>query len=245
MRLGKERIFLMASSIGSTFGMRVARQRPDLFYAYVGTDQNVGMQRARKENYKALLSRLCALGLVKGAKAVEHIGPDPAHWSVDDFDTVARWTMRSDPPAFRRTMKLLKDAVWYSPQSTLRDIRAFVAGMRYSLQQLLPEISQYDAWNEGLRFEIPFFIFQGAADVLTTAKEAEAFFEDVVAPVKYFSLVADAGHFAAVLQPEQFLRQLLLYLPATLQGSQFSRNAVKSISSSAFSAISNRDQRSS
>ena len=212
MRLGKTRIFLMASSLGSTFGIRVAHRRPDLFYAYIGTDQNVGMKRARTENHQALLQRLCRLGFMKGVKAIEHIGPDSARWSVEQFETVARWTMKSDPPGYQRTMKLLKDAVWYAPQWTLRDIRAFVAGMRHSLQQLLPEMTQYDAWKEGLRFEIPFFIFQGEADVLTTQKEAQAFFADVIAPVKHFSLVADAGHFAALLQPEQVLRQLLLYI---------------------------------
>jgi pimeloyl-ACP methyl ester carboxylesterase len=63
-----------------------------------------------------------------------------------------------------------------------------------------------------LRFEIPFFIFQGEADLLTTPKEAQAFFDDVVAPVKHFNLVADAGHFAAFLQPEQFLHKLLLFV---------------------------------
>jgi pimeloyl-ACP methyl ester carboxylesterase len=212
MRLGKERIFLMASSLGSTFGIRVAQRRPDLFYAYIGTDQNVGMKRAGNENHNALLGRLRALGFIKGVKAVERIGPDPKRWSAVEFETVARWTMKSDPPGFQRTMKLLKDAVWYAPQWTLRDILAFVAGMRYSLRQLLPEMVDYDAWKEGLRFEIPFFIFQGESDVLTTPKEAQAFFDDVVAPAKHFSLVTEAGHFAAFLQPQKVLCQLLLYV---------------------------------
>jgi pimeloyl-ACP methyl ester carboxylesterase len=117
--------------------------------------------------------------------------------------------MKSDPPGFRRTMKLLKDAVWYAPGWTLNDIRAFVAGMRYSLQQLFPEIVRYDAWNAGLRFAIPFFIFQGADDVLTTPNLAESFFHDVIAPVKRMALIPDAGHFAAFMQPDRFLRELL------------------------------------
>lgn len=211
-RLGKERIFLMASSVGSMFGLRVAHRRPDLFYAYIGTDQNIGMKHARNENHKALLERLRTNAFMKGVRAVDQIGADPALWSVDKFETVARWTMRSDPPGFQRTMRLLKDAIWYAPQWTLKDLRSFVAGMRYSLQQLLPDMAQYDAWEEGLRFEVPFLIFQGKTDVLTAPKDAQAFFDDVVAPVKHFSLVVDAGHFAAFLQPEEFLRQFLLYV---------------------------------
>jgi len=210
MGLDKERVFLLASSLGSTFGLRLAQRRPDLFYAYIGTDQNVGMRREREEKHRDLLDRLRTLGFPKGANAIERIGPNPELWSVDDFETVTRWTMRSDTRGFRRTMKLLKNAVWYAPHWTLKDIRTFVAGMRYSLQQLLPEIVRYDAWEEGLDFEIPFFIFQGETDVLTPARPAKTYFDVVTAPVKRFALIEDAGHFAAFLQPEQFLRQLLI-----------------------------------
>ena len=208
-RLGKDRIFLLASSLGSTFGIQVVRRRPELFYAYVGTDQNVGMQRGREEEFSEVLKRLHALGLSKGIKALERIEPDPTGWSPDDYNTVARWTMKSDPEGFRRTMKLLKDAVWYAPGWTLRDIRALVAGMRHTLEKLLPEITQYDAWKAGTHFEIPFFIFQGEDDVLTTPKLAEAFFTDVVAPIKRMTLIQGAGHFAAFMQPNSFLRELL------------------------------------
>jgi hypothetical protein len=60
-------------------------------------------------------------------------------WTDQDFTTVAQWTMKSDPLGYRRTMKLLKDAVWFAPGWTLRDIRAFVEGMKFTLKQILPE----------------------------------------------------------------------------------------------------------
>ena len=96
-----------------------------------------------------------------GVKAIERIGADPTVWTPDDFTAVAQWTMKSDPRGSRRTIKLLKDAVWYAPGWKLGDIRAFVGGMRFSLVQLLPEIARYDAWAHGTRFEVPIFIFQG------------------------------------------------------------------------------------
>ena len=211
-RLQKERLFLLASSMGSTFGLEIARSRPDMFYAYIGTDQNVGMVRARDENHRQVLDRLRMHGLTKGVRELERIGADPAHWTRDDFTAVAQWTMKSDPPGFRRTIKLLKNAVWYAPGWKLRDIRAFVAGMRFSLDQLLPEIVQYDAWAQGTRFELPIFLFQGETDVLTTSSMATALFNDIVAPVKQMELISGAGHFAAFLQPELFLEKLLTHV---------------------------------
>jgi pimeloyl-ACP methyl ester carboxylesterase len=106
-------------------------------------------------------------------------------------------------------MKLLKDAVWYAPGWTLADIRSFVVGMRFSLERLLPEATRFDAWQQGTRYEIPIFFFQGENDVLTTPQLARAYFNDVAAPMKRMELISDAGHFAAFLQPAQFLGQLL------------------------------------
>lgn len=210
--LKKDRIFLLASSIGSTFGVRVALRRPDLFYAYIGTDQNVGMVRGRHENHRELLDRLHVHGMTKGFKAVERIGPNAAHWTLRDFTAVAQWTMKSDPTGFHRTIKLLKDAVWFAPGWTLRDIRAFVKGMRFSLEQLLPEIVRYDAWAQGTHFDVPVLVFQGENDVLTLTAHAQAYFEDIEAPLKRMELISNAGHFAMVLEPELFLEKLLAYV---------------------------------
>ena len=120
--------------------------------------------------------------------------------------------MRSKPTDFKRTMKLLKDAVWYSPRWTLVDIRSFVVGMHYSLEQLLPDIARYSAWQEGTRFAVPVFIFQGETDVLTTPEHAKAFFNHLNAPMKCFALIPGTGHFAALLEPQRFLDLLLLHV---------------------------------
>lgn len=210
--LRKDRIFLLASSIGSTFGVQVALSRPDMFYAYIGTDQNVGMVAGRQQDHRLLLDRLRAHGLMKGLRVVERIGADATNWTPRDFKTIAQWTMKSDPPGFRPTIKLLKDAVWFAPGWTLWDIRAFVKGMHSSLEQLLAEIVRYDAWAQGTRFDLPVFIFQGENDVLTLTDQAQAYFADIEAPIKRMELISNAGHFAMFLQPAVFLEKLLVYV---------------------------------
>ncbi len=203
------KIILIGQSFGSTFALSMIKRRPDLFSAYVGTDQNIGMLRGRDEVLRATLQRLRAARLDKGAEALEQIGSDPSRWTANDYLAVAQWTMKSDPPTCRRIMKLLKDCVWYSPAHSLRDIWDFSRGMRFSLEQLLPYAVRFDAWQECTRFDVPFFVFQGDNDVLTLPSLAEAYCNHVTAPVKGFALIRDAGHFAAFLQPDQFLTELL------------------------------------
>ena len=104
---------------------------------------------------------------------------------------------------------MLKDSIWHSPDYGIVDIWNFVQGMRFSREKLLADAVAFDAWALGTRFEIPFFIFQGEHDAVTTAGLAKEYFEDVIAPVREMALIRNAGHFAAFMQPEQFLAELL------------------------------------
>jgi pimeloyl-ACP methyl ester carboxylesterase len=73
---------------------------------------------------------------------------------------------------------------------------------------------------------VPFFLFQGASDVVTLTSLATEYFNEVEAPTKGLALIPDAGHFAAFTQPERFLDELRTQVhplapapsPATLQG---------------------------
>ena len=208
-RMRKDKVILLACSLGSTFGMSMVRRRPDLFSAYVGTDQNVGMVRDCEMIHKGLVDRLRAHGLNKGVAAVEKIGSDPSCWSAKDYATTAKWAMKSDPRFFERTMEMLKTSIWFAPGYTLRDIGHFVSGMDFSIDRLISEIRTYDAWKEGVQFAVPFFNFQGAEDLVTLPELATAYFDDVEAPLKEMTLIRDAGHFAAFAQTEQFLHELV------------------------------------
>ena len=73
--------------------------------------------------------------------------------------------------------------------------------MHFSLERLLLDIVRYDAWAEGLRFELPVFLFQGEKDVLSLTEHAIAYFDGIEAPVKHMELIPDAGHFAMFLRP--------------------------------------------
>ncbi len=209
-------IVLVGQSFGSAFALSMLKRRPDLFAAYVGTDQNTGMVRDREQVHQETLARLHAAGLRKGVAALNRIGPDPARWSADDFSAVAQWTMKSDPTAAHRIFTLLKRSIWSAPGYTLAEIKTYLAGMNFSLEQLLPDAIRFDARSECTHFAMPFFIFQGEHDVLTPPALAEAYLDDIAAPVKEMLLIRNAGHFAAFLAPDQFLDELLRHVRPVL-----------------------------
>src|SRR5271170_4055523 len=60
--LGKEKIIIVGHSFGSILGVRMAKARPDLFYAYVGTGQVADSTRSFSVAYDALLKKAKAEG---------------------------------------------------------------------------------------------------------------------------------------------------------------------------------------
>ncbi|KRF20050.1 alpha/beta fold hydrolase [Paenibacillus sp. Soil787] len=209
--LNQEKIILVGSSMGSFIGVMMVKRRPDLFHAYVGTDQNVGPDPDHL-SYQMTLEGLRAAGNKKGVQAIERIGSDPLKWSRKDFDERNRWIIKSTTTVPNMIMDIMLPAILSSPGHTIRDIIDIFKGMNYSLDLLFDELMTFDIRNLGLEFDIPFFIFQGDTDSMTPTALAQAYFDDIRAPFKEIVLIHNAGHLAAFARTEQFLDELRMRL---------------------------------
>ncbi|MER7468442.1 alpha/beta hydrolase [Streptomyces sp. NPDC097981] len=218
-RLGADRVVLVASSLGSVFGLRLARSHPELYSAYVGTDQNILDAGRDTSVHEALLARLRAAGKDKDAAAVEEMGSDPRRLTADQRAAYDKLTASSDPLTLDTLKSVVLRSLWFSPLHSLRELGQYFAGMKFSAQ-LTPALAGFDDRADGTRFELPFFIFQGDRDVITPADRALAFFDDVEAPVKEFALIEDASHFASFRHPDRFLDLMLTRVrPAAVMAS--------------------------
>jgi pimeloyl-ACP methyl ester carboxylesterase len=206
--LDQEKLILVGSSVGSFIGTIMAKRRPDLFHAYVGTDQNVSPE-SQKLSYQMTLDGLRAAGNTKGVKAVERIGPDPTRWSRKDFNQRNQWTIKAITTVPNMIMDIILPAMLSSPDHTIHDIIDIFKGMNYSLNLLFDELLAFDVHKLGLRFELPFFIFQGDTDSVTPTAIAKEYFDEIETPYKEFVLIKNAGHLAAFARTDQFLDELI------------------------------------
>jgi pimeloyl-ACP methyl ester carboxylesterase len=208
--LAKEQVILVGSSVGSFIGVMVARRRPDLLSAYVGTDQNG--PGALERSYQLTLGWLREAGNRKGVKAAETIWRNAPHWTPRDLNHLHQWMLKAGEaqgiPSFATTIML--PAMMSSPNHTLGEIRDIASGMKFSLDMLFHELLAFDIQRLGLSFDVPFFVFQGDSDVFAPVASAKAYFDEVQAPHKEFVLIERSGHLAAFTRPEQFLQELLL-----------------------------------
>ncbi|MFB6814048.1 alpha/beta fold hydrolase [Streptomyces sp. NPDC056347] len=207
-RLGVPKVLLVANSFGTVLGLRLARSHPELYSAYVGTDQNIAGGGRDTSAYDALLERLRRTGKRKELAGATSMGPDRSTWTTRQWSTYNKLVITSDPLSYDTMKTVVVRSLWFSPQHTLRGLGAYMKGMTFS-EQLAPEAVTIDEWREGTTFALPFFVFQGARDVLTPPGPARRFFDDVEAPVKDFALIPDASHFASFRHPETFLDLML------------------------------------
>jgi len=75
--LHKDKIILLGESFGSAVSLEMARRRPDLFFADVGTGQAVDMRRAEVLAYEMLLQQVRAEHDEKATAQLMVLGPPP------------------------------------------------------------------------------------------------------------------------------------------------------------------------
>jgi pimeloyl-ACP methyl ester carboxylesterase len=207
--LGTDKVIVLAESMGTLTGLPLVKRRADLVHALVLTDLYVDMAANEARKWQLTLERLRAAGKAKGVAALEGIGGDPTRWDLRAWNTNMAWAFRTNVPTPNLDRRLLFPLALSSPIYSLHDLYTLFAGFQWSTAQMFEELKDYDARRLGPRFEVPFFLFQGATDMVTLTSLAEEYFGEVEAPTKGLALIPDAGHFAAFTQPEPFLAELL------------------------------------
>lgn len=137
-RLGADRVVLVATSLGSVFGLRLARRHPELYSAYVGTDQNILDAGRDTSVHEALLARLRAAGKDKDATAVAQMSGDPHRLTAEQRATYDKLTVASDPLTLDTLKKVVLGSLWFSPLHSLRELGQYFAGMKFSAQLTPP-----------------------------------------------------------------------------------------------------------
>ena len=61
----------------------------------------------------------------------------------------------------------------------------------------------------GTRFEVPFFIFQGAKDNVTPVAPVRDYFESISSPKKELIIIPGGGHNVATTMSVEFLKLLI------------------------------------
>lgn len=210
-RLARTKALVLGISGGSVVGLMLARQRPDLLSAYIGTGQFVDWATQDRLSYDLLLARARAAGDQAIVGDLVRIGPPPyADAETDLIKSGYAGAMTAAELAAFAGLDAATSAAMANPPSGATYVAPGLpapdqrANAMAAYQAVRAELLTFDARALGMRFDIPMVFLQGDEDVYSVTSEVDAYAAQIQAPVVRFALVAGGGH-SSVFMRDAFL----------------------------------------
>ena len=203
--LGKNKVVLVGHSWGSVLGVLMAKARPELFYAFVGTGQVGDQTKNYAVAYDALVKKAEALRDEPAMQELRAVGPPP-YTNGQGFGVQRKWSnFFEGADLFIASMV---GRALGAPGFTQRDMLDWFEGQGLSAERLVPETRVMPATALAGEFAVPIFVIQGAEDFTTPTSLAKTFVDSSRAPSKEFVTI-EGGHFAVFMKTAAFLDQLV------------------------------------
>jgi pimeloyl-ACP methyl ester carboxylesterase len=212
-RFDQDRIYLMAHSGGTFLGIQAAARAPDRYRAYVGVAQISSQLRSEKRAYDSMLQQLKARGDTRLVRKLE-----AAPVTLADGVPSAYLAVRDE--AMHRlgvgTMRGMKSVVGGLFLPSLQS-REYTLGEKLNLWRGKAASGVSSTWREMLATDlatrvpevgVPVFFFHGVHDYTCSYAEAEAYFEQLEAPIKGFYAFAQSAHSPIFEEPARAQRIL-------------------------------------
>ncbi|WP_158814738.1 alpha/beta fold hydrolase [Methylocapsa sp. S129] len=212
--LHKDKIILVGHSWGSFLGIHIVKQRPDLFYAYVGAGQVVG-RVTFETSFQISIAQLQALARAADNKeALTELEPIAALpvMSPSNRLVAEKWSTALKLPSIESFTLVGPIPPPFMPGFTLLDWYNWYRGMTFSAQYLRGRggpMFQRDLASLGFDFAIPIIFIEGDEDYNTPSAPAEDYFNRIVAPRKDFVRIHGGDHFIPFDRPDEFLSELV------------------------------------
>ena len=223
-RLRVAKVALLCFSGGTIVGLTMARRRPELFSAYIGSGQIVDWARQDAASFELLLARARARGDETMLRELTAIGPPP----YADAATDAMKSKYAGAPTSREAPGLADFG--RSIGAALQGMPAGAPYLARGLQwphllerafaaytALRDEIVAFDARRLGLTFAVPMYFLQGADDLFTVTSEVQAYAAELTAPYVELVQIENAGH-ATLFLKKQILALLVRHVRPRLLG---------------------------
>ena len=211
IKYGKQRVFLLGHSWGSTIGIAVAAKRPDLLYAYIGTGQLIDVKENERMGMAWTLQQARTRSDAQAVRDVQSLRPYPEAgifsiaqadgWRKHAFGYGAFAAGRKDGNFYLRAPRL-------SPEYTAEDRKAWSGGGLYTVTTIWPRIKDL-SFRKVDRLEVPVIMLLGRRDYMTPSPIAANWMQKLRAPAKVTLWFENSAHIPFVEEPGRFLAALL------------------------------------
>jgi pimeloyl-ACP methyl ester carboxylesterase len=210
-KYGAKKLILMAHSWGTVVGLRAARERPDLFYAYVGIGQVINTRENERLSFKYGLEQARKANNIEAIRELESIAPYPGDRPItrERIVIARKWPQYyGGLTAYRHESAYFFFAPLLSPEYEKEDIAAIDQGNVFTLGRILPEFVSVD-YSSIKDFPIPVVMFMGRHDYTTPSQPTSEWLERVRAPYKRGVWFEHSAHMIPWEEPGKMLMTLI------------------------------------
>src|SRR5579859_2621724 len=212
-RFGQERIYLMAHSGGTFFGIQAAARAPERFHAYIGVAQMTNQLRSEQLAYQYMLQRFRESGDADMVRKLEAApvtlegGAPPAYLAVRDS------AMHRLGVGTMHTMTSIVQGLFLASLQT----REYTLGEKVALWRGKLAAGVSALWEEQVStdlaetlpvVDVPVYLLHGTYDYTVSFPLAKAYCEQIRAPIKGFYTFEQSAHSPMFEEPSRTVRIL-------------------------------------
>jgi pimeloyl-ACP methyl ester carboxylesterase len=212
-RFGQERIYLMAHSGGTFFGIQAAARAPERFHAYIGVAQMTNQLRSEQLAYEYMLQRFREMGDLDMVRKLEAApvtldgGTPRAYLAVRDE------AMHRLGVGTMHTMTSVMQGLFLASLQT----REYTLGDKVGLWRGKLAAGVSVLWEEQLAtdlsetlptVDVPVYLLHGRHDFTVSYPLAKAYYQQLRAPIKGFYTFEQSAHSPMFEEPGRTVRIL-------------------------------------
>lgn len=210
------KIVLVGHSWGSALGLLTVAKYPELYYAYVGSGQEIEPEKGERIGYEYVLEK--AKENKKALDQLQKLDQGNPYLTIDKegkwfskIKTQRKWLVSFGGELHQRNnYSLLFNAKsLFAPEYTFIDFIKFERGSVFSLKTMWPQIMKINFNTQIPKVSIPVFFLQGKHDFNTPTHLVEQYFLQVEAPKKELIFFENSGHHPMYEEPEKYEKVLI------------------------------------
>ena len=223
-RFGQDKIYLMAHSGGTFFGIQAAAEAPELYHAYIGVAQMSQQLNSEKLAYKYMIEQFKASGNSAMVAKLENIPLPEMHIMPASYRALRDEAMHSLGIGTTHKMKSVVSGIFMpimlSPVYRLGEkINIWRGKWSAASTRMWNDILAADITAKAPKLNIPVYFMSGIYDYTVSYALAKDYFEKLQAPKKGFYSFERSAHSPLFEEPEkmgQILQQDVLMGTNTL-----------------------------
>lgn len=212
-RFNKSKIFLAGHSWGTVLGVDAVRMHPELYSAYIGIGQCTDQQKSEELALDYFIQQAIAEGDKQSeALYLEYKQKFPEIVSDKEYLLKVRnpalikykvGLARNNPEM--QAKKLMLGYLMFNGYTIKEKVGLITA---FYKPMLIEQAIDSRPFEQGTKFEVPFFIIQGRYDYQVSTILAEQYMEMISAPIHKLYIFEDAAHCPNFEQPLELIAAL-------------------------------------